>query len=73
MTNIQGLYFCVAITIIAAFIICYVVVKRNADGKFDKSANQTAVKRPFLTVMLYPLFILLGLSIIVFVLFFHSF
>jgi uncharacterized membrane protein len=71
MTNTVGLYFCSAVAFIVAAIVVYMVVKRNADGKFDKSMSQTAAKNPYLTTLLYPLFILLMVIIVGCVFLFH--
>jgi uncharacterized membrane protein len=71
MTNTVGLYFCAAVVFLVAAIIVSTVVKRNADGKFDKSMSQTAAKNPYLTILLYPLFILLAFAIVGCVFLFH--
>jgi heme/copper-type cytochrome/quinol oxidase subunit 2 len=72
MTNIQGLYFCVAVALIVAVIYVYMVVKGNKDRDYNRGDNPgRAAKYSAVGILMYPLFIVLGICMIFIVLLFH--
>ncbi|KIL37869.1 hypothetical protein SD70_30150 [Gordoniibacillus kamchatkensis] len=61
-----------AITFIVAAAIVYSVVKRTRDDEYNQDSGQRAATYSIVGMLAFPLFIILGISIILIVMFYHS-
>lgn len=72
MTNVQGLYLCLAVALIVGIALGTIVVRRNRDEDYGRTSSQRAARTSTIGLLLLPLFIVLGIAIMLIVLLFQS-